>query len=119
MLSSLDAPNPPPTKTLGHLQAMVVSPNEKALIFVETAWTTWSGRRSSIYVAPIQHRNGHSLVGDVQQETSLNKALSNPSKCAVAVDYANINDDWTTLLIAHSDGTFESKPVRLSIRQPQ
>jgi hypothetical protein len=93
-----------------NLQALVITPDEKAIIFI-TGTTAGGRRRSKISFSRLQNDNGNFSFSKQCAGELLDQPLNNPKKCAVAIQRANASGDFVTVHIAHCDGKHESKQV--------
>lgn len=93
-----------------NLQALVITPDEKAIIFI-TGTTVRGRRRSRISFSRLQNDNGNFSFSKQSAGEFLERPLNNPSKCAVAIQNSNASEDFVTVLIAYCDGNCESKQV--------
>jgi hypothetical protein len=99
------------TQQIEHLQALVITPDEKAVIFV--TGTTSFRRRSKLSFSHLRNDNGHLSFGNQHDVGKLERPLTNPSRCAIGIRGTNVSGDNVTVLIAHCDGTHESHQVNL------
>jgi len=93
-----------------NLQALVVTPDEKAVIFI-TGSIKFGKRRSQISFSRLQRDNGNFSFSKQIPGEFLEQPLNNPSKCALAVHGTDTSEDIVTVLIAYCDGKYESKQV--------
>jgi hypothetical protein len=91
---------------LKHLQAMVVTPNEKAVIFIRNHRLPMA---SKISVGKIIRKPGGSILGEVSKEVSLQYHLD--KMFDVTIEEKMSTDTCVRVLIAHGNGNFEVKDV--------
>jgi hypothetical protein len=121
----LQYPTPPSTQQVlscfhvKNLQAMVVTPNEEAVIFITSSTTAslWHGLHhiSKISVARITKlaQGNYRILGDISGEDVLTYHLDSPAKCDIVIEEHTSSDTRVKVLIAHSNGNFEVKDVNL------
>jgi hypothetical protein len=122
IVAILQDPAPPSVSNhlqVKNLQAVVVTPNEEAVIFI-TSSTTVSLRRglrnvSKISVARITKlaQEKYRTLGDISGEEVLNYHLGSPAKCDIAIEEHTSSQSQVRVLIGHSNGKFEVKDVNL------
>jgi hypothetical protein len=100
------------TGQIKNLHAVVLSPNEKAAIFMTTS-ANIKGRYSKLLVSALRSEEGQFSIGCQNEVGILEKPLINPSRDAIAVQASGATDEKVTVLIAHSDGSSESHEVSL------
>jgi uncharacterized protein YrrD len=100
---------------LKNLQAMVVTPNEEAVVFI-TGSRNWLHSKSKISIGRINQIGETKVLASISEEEDLEHYLNKPEKCNVVVQE---NQDHTStntklrVLIAHSNGIFEVKELNL------
>jgi hypothetical protein len=121
----LQDPTPPSTRQVlsgfhvKNLQAMVVTPNEEAVIFIASSTTAslWHGLHhvSKISVARITRlaQGNYRILGDISREENLTYHLDSPAKCDIVIEEHTSSDTQVKVLIAHSNGNFEVKDIPL------
>jgi hypothetical protein len=116
----LQDPKPPSTQPVlngfhvKNLQAMVVTPNEEAVIFITSSWHGLH-HVSKISVARITKlaQGNYRILGDISGEYILTYRFEPPAKCDIVIDEHTSSDTRVKVLIAHSNGNFEVKDVNL------
>ena len=103
---------------LKHLQAIVVTPNEDAVIFIRSSWKVtnpFKGKQleSKISCARIVHDGNNKVLGSISKEEDLRYYLDKPTKCDVVIEAHTSTTTKVRVLIAHSNGNFEAKVVML------
>ena len=97
-----------------NLQAMVVTPNEEAVIFITSSWHGLH-HVSKISVARITKlaQGNYRVLGDISWGDNLTYHLDSPAKCDIVIEEHTSSDTQVKVLIAHSNGNFEVKDVDL------
>jgi hypothetical protein len=104
------------SQELENLQAIVVTPNEDAVLFItSTSSVTWNGTKSESKISCARiEQNGECLVlGTISSPVGLQYRLEKPAKCDVVIEAHNSTSTEVRVLIAHSNGNFEAKYVNL------
>ena len=99
-----------------HLQTMVVTPNEKAIVFIKSH-TGISLRgvhtTSKISIARIENHDGFKVVGNPSAEEDLTHHLERPDSCEVVIEERTSTNEQVRVLIGHRNGAFEIKDMKL------
>lgn len=103
------SPNNPHLKGL---QAVVVTPDENAVIFIRSSK---KGFRwfSKVSVGLIEKEGDYRTLGNISEEENLDFHLEKPDSCDVVVEATHSPATHIRVLIAHCNGKFEVKEVRL------
>lgn len=96
-----------PTIKKDNLQALAISPDETAVVFV-----TGSKGKSEVSISRLGIENGNFSLSDMCSGIKLAKSIKYPKKSAVAIRIAG---EEITVIVAHSDGTDEIKRTRSNI----
>lgn len=104
---------------LTNLQAIVVTPNEDAVIFI-TSNREWSLRGLRTLVSKISTcritkagDSNYRTLGSVIAGETLNYHLDRPERCDIVIEEHTSSNTQVTVLIVHNNGYFEVKDVRL------
>jgi len=103
------------SQQLKNLQAIVVTPNEEAIIFIRSSrrGTFKVQFKSTISIARINRIGETRVLGSMSEEKDLLYYLKKPAKCDVVIDEHTSTNTMVRVLIAHSNGDFEVKDVDL------
>lgn len=97
---------------LKNLQAMVVTPNEEAVVFI-TGSRKWMHSKSKISIGRINQIGETKVLASISEEEDLQHYLNKPEKCNVVIEHHTSTNTKVRVLIAHSNGIFEVKELRL------
>lgn len=98
---------------LKNLQAMVVTPNEEAVVFI-TGSRSWRHAKSKISIGRINQIGETKVLASISKEEDLQYYLNKPEKCNVVIEDHNTSTNTKVrVLIAHSNGIFEVKELNL------
>jgi hypothetical protein len=104
------------TCTIVNLQAVVVTPNEDAVVFIRSSSAGRMSRHvSKIFVCPIGKVGDYFYI-DYDKQSSpelLQNVLVKPDKCEVVIEGYEGRRRDINVLIAQSDGKFEVKDLHL------
>jgi hypothetical protein len=103
---------PPNNPHLKGLQALVVTPDENAIIFIRSSKRgfRWS---SKISVGLIEKAGNYRILGNISEEENLEYHLEKPDSCDVVIEASQGPATHVRVLIAHCNGKFEVKQVKL------
>jgi hypothetical protein len=121
VVSLLQNPEPPQSVQVAHsphlknLQAIVVAPNEEAVVFIRWSKNLFTGfqSKSKISIGRIERVGGYKVLGSISEEEDLQYSLEKPAKCDVVIEEHTNTNTKVRVLIAHSNGNFEVKDVNL------
>ncbi len=94
------------------LQAMVVTPNEEAVVFIRSHRILFRVT-SRISIARIENHNGFKTVGTLGHEEDLKYRLEKPDSCEVVIEEHTSTSEGVRVLIGHRNGDFEVKDMKL------
>jgi uncharacterized protein YrrD len=97
---------------LENLQAIVVTPNEEAVVFI-TRSRKWGHFKSKISIGRINQIGGSKVLASISEEEDLQYYLKKPEKCDVVIEDHTSTNTKVRVLIAHSNGIFEVKELNL------
>lgn len=107
-----------PSTRIKNLQAVVVTPDEKAVVFIRSKTKLkWGGlpqSESKISAAKIITVGLYRYIGGISPEQTLVNYLKKPDTCNVVTEEVRNSDTLVRILIAHSNGNFETITLDLS-----
>jgi hypothetical protein len=101
---------------LPNLQAIAVTPNEEAVVFIrQFKNVTRKGLKltSKISVGRIERKGDYRMLGNISDNEDLQFYLDKPDKCDVVIEEHTSTNTTVRVLIAHHNGNFEVKEVNL------
>ena len=100
-----------------NLQAMVVTPNEEAVILIKwhkpSIWKPSVSRISAGRLYKIGEQGEHRALGTFSAEQDLQYYLEKPAKCDVVIEEHTSTSTKIRVLIAHHNGHFEVSDLDL------